>query len=241
MPAEVGLSTLYLIRHGQAGTRFAYDALSPAGRAQARRLGQYLAAQKVVFGAALSGALCRQRETACEVAAAYREAGLPFPEVQSDPGWNEFDLDTVYREIAPAIAAEDPRFREEYARLTELAADGDHAVHHTWSPCDAAIVRAWIEGRYPCSTESWEGFIARVQARLDALPAADPVAIFTSAVPIAICVAHALGVVNGRILPLAGVMYNSALTTLRVRPEGLMLFSFNTVPHLSDAGARTFR
>jgi broad specificity phosphatase PhoE len=175
------------------------------------------------------------------VAAAYRKAGLPFPEVAADPGWNEFDLDTVNREIAPAIAAEDPQFREQYARLTELAADRGHAVHHTWSPCDAAIMRAWIEGRYPCSTESWEGFIARVRARLDVLPAADNVAIFTSAVPIAITVAHALGVVNGGVLPLAGVMYNSALTTFRVRPEGLMLFNFNTVPHLPDAGMRTFR
>jgi broad specificity phosphatase PhoE len=238
------LSSLYLIRHGQAGTRFEYDALSPAGRAQSRRLGEYLAAQKVVFGAALSGALCRQRETACEVAAAYRKAGLPFPEVAADPGWNEFDLDTVNREIAPAIAAEDPQFREQYARLTELAADRGHAVHHTWSPCDAAIVRAWIEGRYPCSSETWEGFIERVRGRIDTLPACEPgdaIAIFTSAVPIAIWVAHALGVSNGRILPLAGVMHNTALTTFRLRQEELMLFSFNTVPHLHDPGLRTFR
>jgi broad specificity phosphatase PhoE len=123
----------------------------------------------------------------------------------------------------------------------ELAADRDHAVHHTWSPCDAAIVRAWIEGRYRCSTESWEGFIARVRSRLDALPAAEDIAIFTSAVPIAICVAHALGVVNGHILPLAGVMHNTALTSFRLRPEGLMLFSFNSVPHLADTRLRTFR
>jgi broad specificity phosphatase PhoE len=117
------LSSLYLVRHGQAGTRLEYDALSPAGRMQARRLGEYLAAENVVFGAALSGSLCRQRETAFEVAAAYGEAGVPFPEVEVDGGWNEFDLDTVYREMAPAIAAEDPEFREQYSRLMELAAD----------------------------------------------------------------------------------------------------------------------
>jgi hypothetical protein len=40
---------------------------------------------------------------------------------------------------------------------------------------------------------------------------------------------------------LAGAMYNSAVTTLRLRGDDLMLFTFNGVPHLTDPPLRTFR
>jgi len=66
-------------------------------------------------------------------------------------------------------------------------------------------------------------------------------AIFTSAAPISIWAAAALGVSDGHIMRLAGVMYNSAVTTLRLRDDDLTLFSFNGVPHLNEAGLRTFR
>lgn len=238
------MSRIYLVRHGQAGTRQAYDELSPLGRTQARHAGDYLAAQGICFRAALSGSLRRQRETAAEAACAYTARGLEFPEIITDPGWNEFDLDTVYRDISAAIAAEDAQFRREFAELQRLAADGSHEVHRRWSRCDAAIVEAWVEGRYPSRAESWEAFIARVQDRLNALPRLGPdesIVVFTSAIPISIWVAMALGAANDHILPLAGVMYNSAITTFRLHDGALMLFDFNGVPHLPDAALRSFR
>ena len=238
------MSSLYLIRHGQAGTRLEYDALSETGRLQARRLGRYLAAQKIPFRAALSGSLRRQSETARETATACREAGADFPEPAIDAGWNEFDLETVYREMAPALAAEDPQFRAGYGELMRLAEDERHAVHRTWSPCDVAIARAWIEGRYPTTTETWEAFTARIRGCRETLPPCEDgeaVAVFTSAVPIAIWVALALGVSTGPAMRLAGVMQNTAITTFRFRPEDLALFSFNGVPHLPEAELRTFR
>ncbi len=61
------MSVVYLVRHGQAGTRENYDSLSDLGRRQARRLGEHLAAQGVRFDAAWSGSLARQRATAEEV------------------------------------------------------------------------------------------------------------------------------------------------------------------------------
>ena len=36
-------------------------------------------------------------------------------------------------------------------------------------------------------------------------------------------------------------MYNSAVTTMRLRDGDLTLFSFNGVPHLHDPQLRTFR
>ena len=39
------MSALYLFRHAQAGPRHAYDTLSELGQAQARSLGEHLAAR----------------------------------------------------------------------------------------------------------------------------------------------------------------------------------------------------
>ncbi len=58
------MSVLYLIRHGQAGTRENYDSLSELGRRQARLLGEHL--RGIEFAAAYSGSLARQRATAAE-------------------------------------------------------------------------------------------------------------------------------------------------------------------------------
>ncbi len=93
-------------------------------------------------------------------------------------------------------------------------------------------------------TESWVAFHQRVlsaRTSLDPYQPGDAVAIFTSATPISIWTAAALGVSNGHIMRLAGVMYNSAVTTLRLRGDDLMLFTFNGVPHLNDPQLRTFR
>ena len=79
------MSLLYLVRHGQAGTREHYDSLSDRGRAQARRLGEYFASANIEFDAVYSGTLSRQRATA--------EAVLPGIPVIADAGWNEFDLE----------------------------------------------------------------------------------------------------------------------------------------------------
>jgi broad specificity phosphatase PhoE len=55
---------LTLIRHGQAGSRLAYDDLSEIGQEQARVLGQWFAAHSVRFDAIVTGGLNRQRMTA---------------------------------------------------------------------------------------------------------------------------------------------------------------------------------
>jgi hypothetical protein len=53
--------------------------------------------------------------------------------------------------------------------------------------------------------------------------------------------ASALGLSDGLFMRLAGVLYNSAVTTMRLRDDELMLFTFNGVPHLNEPHLRTFR
>jgi len=235
---------LYLIRHGQAGLRTHYDTLSDLGREQARALGHYLAAQKLSFGAVIAGGLERQQQTLAEARAAAAACGWKLPEAALDPAWNEFDIDTVNREIAPQLCAADPDFAREYAEMNRLTADPSHATHHEWLPCDVAIVRAWIQGRFPVSAESWAGFNARVAGNLRTLPCCpngDSVAIFTSAAPIAVWTALATESPNHNVMRFSGVMYNTAITTFSYTGGELTLLDFNGIPHLQDARLRTLR
>jgi broad specificity phosphatase PhoE len=240
------LSFVYFFRHGQAGTRDNYDSLSPTGRRQATLLGEHLAAEPVHFAVAYSGRLSRQRETAAQVAAAYAARGVPFPEIQTLPAVDEFDLDRVYTEMAPLLARDDDRFRAEYDILREQirasAGSPEAEVHRRWSPCDIQVVDAWIRARYTYSGESWQGFRERVASCREALNGSEGnVAVFTSATPAAIWTGLSLDIHDDRILPLAGALYNSSITILRLREEQLRLFSFNGVPHLADAALRTHR
>lgn len=240
------MSFVYFFRHGQAGTRDNYDSLSDVGRRQAALLGEYLAAERIEFRTAFAGAMSRQQETAAGVIDAFRHAGVPFPALQTLPAFNEFDLDHVYSELAPLLARADEGFRREYEIMMEQvrASEGspDAAVHRRWSPCDIQVVDAWIRSAYPYSGESWEAFRKRVSGPRPHLNGAEGnIAVFTSATPTAIWAGLALDIHDARVLPLAGALYNSSITVLRLRGEQLRLFSFNGVPHLADAAMRTHR
>jgi broad specificity phosphatase PhoE len=237
------VSSIYLVRHGQAGTRLNYDALSDLGRRQAVLLGESLIAQGIQFAACIAGAMQRQQETAAEVSKAYARAGAAFPEIETDPEWNEFDLDAVYRDLAPVIAAEDPQFRAEFEEMQGQMADAAHSIHRRWSRCDIQVVRAWLEGRHPCQGETWEAFqqrIERAYAGLDRFGSGN-VAVFTSATPIGVGAGIALQAATPVRARLAGVLYNSAYSVLRRKNGEMALFSYNNTPHLVDGSVRTFR
>jgi broad specificity phosphatase PhoE len=242
------LSRIYLVRHGQAGTRESYDSLSHLGRRQSRLLGEYFVSQGIRFTAAYTGAMSRQQQTAAELSQAYARAGACFPELQVDEAWNEFDLGGVYREIAPLLAAEDAEFRRQYAEICDEArkyADApDAPVHRKWQPCDTSIVEAWIAGRFPYGGESWQGFCNRIAGCGRTLRALDPpanVVVFTSAVPVGIWVGLSLDLSDLRVMRLAGVLYNTAYSILRSSGDDLRLFAFNAIPHLETPELRTHR
>jgi broad specificity phosphatase PhoE len=242
------LSNVYFIRHGQAGTRDEYDALSELGRRQARMLGEYLVAQGVEFAAAYAGGLRRQQQTAAGVASAYNEAGLAFPELKIDEGWDEFDFHHVYREIAPLMCADDEEFRREHEEMLAAARasaeDPSAEVHRLWRASDTKVMDAWVAGRYPYWGESWEQFLARVAACRVEVNGAQPrgnVAVFTSAVPTAVWTARTVEAASTHVPRLAAVLLNTAYTVLQLRTDGMLLLTFNAVPHLNEAELRTRR
>jgi broad specificity phosphatase PhoE len=242
------LSNVYLVRHGQAGTRDAYDSLSAVGKRQARLLGEYFVGHNIRFTAAYAGALLRQQQTAEEVRGAFADSDVSFPPLILDHGWDEFDLGRVYQEIAPQLALENPGFRREYEEMraqVEANLEAHSApIHRRWLPCDTEIVRAWIRGRFPYGGETWNQFCERVAAcRLKIIQAQrqENVIVFTSATPVAIWTAMSLDISDERVMRLAGALLNSAYSILRLRGDDLRLLSFNAVPHLDGSHLCTYR
>lgn len=242
------MSTIYLVRHGQAGTRGAYDSLSDLGTRQARLLGEHFVSQQIHFAAAYSGELSRQRQTAEQIRAAYSESGALFPSIEIDCCWNEFNLEHVSCELAPHLCAQDPDFRREYEEMLEQVriSNGAHVakVHRKWLPCDTKIVEAWMRGRFPYSGETWQQFCERVlscRRRIDHRQARENILVVTSATPIAIWTGVSLELSDELVMRLAGALYNASYTILRLRQEELRLFTFNAASHLSGTGVRTHR
>jgi broad specificity phosphatase PhoE len=239
------MSRIYMVRHGQAGTRQVYDALSDLGRRQARLLGDYFVNQDIRFTKALSGSLQRQRQTAAEVACANCE----IPEITVDAGWDEFDLDHVYNELAPLLCEEDPDFRREFEALNaDVAAAGDEhgaTVHRRWSPCDLKVVQAWIGGHPKFRGETWLAFRERIKAAAARLKhvvnEGGNIVVFTSATPIGICAALSLDIEDERALRLAAVLHNASYSILDFRAGQLRLHSFNAIPHLTEPELCTHR
>jgi broad specificity phosphatase PhoE len=242
------VSRVYLVRHGQAGTRKAYDALSELGRRQARLLGEYFVSEGIQFAAAYSGALVRQEETADGVKAVYREGGVSFPEIVRESGWNEFDLTHVYRALAPRLCVEDPEFARQYQELVAqaraAAEQPEASVNRRWLPCDVKVVEAWTRGQHAYDGETWQAFRERVAAcrlKLEPMGRDANIVVFTSATPIGIWTALSMEIHDERALRLAGVLHNASCTVMRLADGQLRLHSFNAIPHLCEPGLRTYR
>ena len=239
------LSYIYLIRHAQAGSRDNYDVLSDSGRQQARLLGENFVSQGIQLESIYSGTMRRQRETAEIARDAINLAGGAAPDVSSDERWDEFSLISVYRAIAKRMMKDDSAFARDIQEMQQAIARDPHTTGGAVGRCDQAVIRAWMENRYPdYEGESWVSFRSRInQCSSDLCSnhnSEKGIAIFTSATPIAIITAAALGLPDEKLLNILGVIYNTSISTVRARAGLLRLFTFNSTPHL-DVSQRTFR
>jgi hypothetical protein len=65
--------------------------------------------------------------------------------------------------------------------------------------------------------------------------------VFTSATPVAIWTGMSLEIFDQRVMRLAGALYNSSYSILRLRGDDLRLLSFNGVAHLDGSDLCTYR
>ena len=242
------MSRVYLVRHGQAGTRQSYDSLSDLGRRQARLLGEHLAREGLRFSAVYT--------------AGWRASGKPPPRCwrltrntkSSFPpsAWNRAGTNSIWimfiASSRPCSARKTQEFRSEFETMrAEIRDAGDQPgadVHRRWTSCDLKIVQAWIRGHQRFRGETWDAFRERILAcreKLASQPEDDHnIVVFTSATPIGIWAALGMDVEDHRAMRLAGVLLNASYTVMRVRADQMRLHAFNAVPHLAPE-LRTYR
>jgi broad specificity phosphatase PhoE len=227
------MSTIYLIRHGQASfDADDYDQLSPLGEEQSRLLGDWLrntgqALSKVVMGTAK-----RHRQTAVQCLNQYRLNPDQFPESAwiVDAGFDEFDHQEVLLKHSPEFA--------DFAALKKFVAMQSNPRRAFQELFSAALTR-WIAAEFDDYTESWLQFQTRCQAALARLRMQtnqenrdQNIWVFTSGGTISALVQSVLDIPDQRIFNLNATLMNTGLTKFIYGAERISLSYLNSPAHL---------
>jgi broad specificity phosphatase PhoE len=230
----IGMSTLYLIRHGQASFgALDYDDLSARGRHQASLLGASFLKAGMRFDACWSGTLRRQQQTAGEVGERYREAGLDMPAPTETRAFNEYDYEAVLRALVPLIVKEDPAFIH----------DVDNMLAHRrgFQKVFGRVMARWASGRDRMDgLPTWLAFCERVNTGIREITngggSGRCVAVFTSGGPIAAAVGNALDLDPEKAVGLSWQVVNASVTRFKFSPGRISLDTFNEYGHLEKPG-----
>ncbi len=214
------MPTIALIRHGQASFGAEdYDALSPAGHAQARAIARELAGDGRPVARIASGSLRRQRETALPTASM-----LDLP-VAIDPRLDEYDMDEILARHSDTEVRTNARRAGEQVSSAEFQRLLEPGMRDWIAAADASP-----------AAETWPQFQARTHAAVAELAASLPSGTaglaFTSAGVIAALCVSILGVAGETVVALNRVAVNGAITLVASGRSGLSLVSFNEHRHL---------
>ncbi len=242
------MSTLYLIRHGQASFGAAdYDVLSALGAEQARHLGAHWARRDARIDAVYTGPLVRQRDTTGYLREAARAEGVHLPEAACLAELDEYPAFRMLGHWLPILSEESPEFRGALDAYRGSDAGSARARRRQFERAFEFIVQKWARGELATEgVETFAEFQARVRSGLGGIMAAQGrgkhVAVVTSAGPIAMALQWALGLGDENALATSWVIGNASITEFRYREaDSLTLVRFNTVPHLQDEGLITYR
>jgi broad specificity phosphatase PhoE len=237
------MSQLVMVRHGQAAA-FSHDSdrLTELGERQAAVLGEYWVQNGVEFDDVVVGSLRRHAQTEAQVAAAYARAGKAWPKARIDAGWNEYDAGGV-SQLAPALAERDPAFAKLAADYQANAASPDR--NRYFQRMFEVLMSSWVAGESQSdAVESFEAFHGRVAVAFDTVLRAEGsrrVVVFSSGGPIGVTVQRSLRAPKSVALELNWRVRNASLTEYVFGRDRLSLDYFNAIPHLVDAGLRSFR
>ena len=210
------MGTLYLVRHGQASFGADdYDVLSALGQRQCVQLGKYFDSKGLVFEAALTGTLNRQRQTFAGICEGMGTA----PPATQWPGLNEYDSAAVIRAIHPGKLgqADTPEQYKNHFRL--LKAGLAQWMAGAASPPGMPIYTAFVAGVTSA--------LAYVRSQCDG-----HVLLVSSGGPIAIAVGHLLGINAEKTIELNMGIRNTSVTEFGFSPRRCRLVTYNTLPHL---------
>lgn len=216
------VSTLHLIRHGQASFGTAnYDRLSPLGERQVQLLRDHYARLQQPVHAIYSGVLKRQLSTANIL------ADLARINVGLHEGFNEYDAHTLLRVHAERTGLP----------LTSLQGKDAKPDPRAFQRRLEEAGRAWVAGELAdIGLESWSAFRTRVAAGLEQVMHNEgrsrEVLICTSAGAIGAAVGHVLGLDDLGALRLSWSVFNASVTRIRYDGSRCSLEAFNAVSHL---------
>ena len=216
------MTTIYLIRHGQASFGAeSYDKLSPNGELQAKLLGQYFNQILKEEPYVVAGSMQRHQQTANLALAEC----FPDTTVMTDNVWNEFNHQQVFAQY-------EPRFNEPHL----LKQDVENEVNpraYLAKIFEGAIER-WTGGDYHHEyDESWPNFKSRVETALqnlsDELAKTKPryAVVFTSGGVISVAAGKLLELNANRTFALNWAITNTSMTTLRLVGNEPQLLSLN--------------
>lgn len=233
------MSTLFLIRHGQASFGAEdYDVLSELGARQARALGAHWANTGPRLDALYTGTLRRHLATTDNFVAGAQGAGASLPEPVEVTGLGEYPAFELLRRWQPILQAEDPDYRAILAE-PETSARMKRLFHH--------VIGKWVRGELATDDlESFVQFKARVRAALAGIAEREgrgkTVAAITSGGPISIAVQWALSLDDEVAMGQAWYMANCSVSEFRYRdPHALTLVSLNVMDYLRGDGLITYR
>jgi len=232
IPSQKGffMSTVYLIRHGQAsfGAKD-YDILSETGMAQARILGRSMAERGTMFDAVYHGSLKRQIQTATEFAPSYVEKGVFLPEPVLCEAFDEYDGFAVWRHHLPCVLAEFPHIKKEQENFRTDNKAFQILFQH--------VTDRWISGKFDSAgCPAWADFKKRVTEGMQAIMrrhgSGKNIAVFTSGGTISVIMQMALGLSDQKTMDISWQIMNASITRIRYREDQISLSAFNEISHL---------
>ena len=220
------MSTIYLVRHGQASFGAAsYDQLSAKGEQQAQVVGDFFKQTLKQTPLVVAGSMQRHQQTAqLALSQSFHNASIKTESAQH------------------VFAQYEPRFNqpELLKQDVELMANPRAYLAKIF---DGAIDR-WIGAQYDHEYhETWLGFQTRVEGALHGLcqhiDATQPrqAVVFSSGGVISVAVGKVLGLNAKQIFALNWSIANASITTLRWTDGRLQLLSFNEHHYLKARDA----
>jgi broad specificity phosphatase PhoE len=230
------MSTIYLVRHGQASFGAAnYDQLSATGREQAAELGRYFASlsdhSKERIDRIYSGSLRRQTETAEIISGALQPAAPP---IAIEPAFDEYDSDAILHTFAKSLTPE---------QLAEAGWPQLKTDRRKFQFFLERAARAWVAAQIEAEVMTpWLGFHSRVTTAVENIMRSEgrskTLVISTSGGVIGTVVAQVLGLSNHMGIELNWAIHNASITRLIYSAEKVSLSMFNGLPHLDRDGLR---
>ena len=228
------MSTIYLIRHGQASFgQTNYDQLSNLGEQQAEHLGKCLAERLEKIDGTCLGALARHQQTSERVLAGFGE-DIESSNAKVIAGWNEYDHQQLLARLRPEFETAESMMK--YVRQQK---NPSQVIEDSFNKA----MQRWISGQYDNDyTETWLQFKQRVHSALEATIAyakgKDNVLVFTSGGPISLIAQHLLGVPSEQIMRLNWTLLNCGVSKLVVTPSRTFLASLNEHTHFELANRK---